>query len=786
VGEPVRIADRYELGAVLGSGGFATVYRARDIERANLPRANAPRDVAVKVMPSAEPEVVERFRLEALALSQLRSANVARVFDFGRDEARGLYLVMELIEGVALDPKSLGRALLPHEVLRAARALLAGLAEAHAARIVHRDIKPANVLVPKGIAGLANLKILDFGIAQTEHRAMLDAAAKKSRTLGTPAYMAPERLVGEASSPASDVYAVGLILFELLGNELLFPDHAARDQLKLRTEIDPSLRNRVPAPLEAMIARMLARDPKDRFTDAGEALADLVNMETAPVDISDFLPPPPAIPSAPVSQPPARRSRSLPPPPYSRPPLGTMRMSRLADDAVRALTTTLHALDVPMLEALARRERGSEIGRVARALSLGLRLEIDAATLVLEPFSERSDLACAVASCLLAPRARVATKARIARGVSARDWIETVDVELGEVLVATETAICGPEEIPRCITRCDRLLARDGKSTNARATLSLAHLALSARARNATRDGVDAWNDFVAADSTSASPMASLLRALMLGALAFRIDDHVARASFERAAQIASDAGATLLEVRSLVSWGGMLVEVPGRLTQGINVLERVATLLLHADCPSLEHIAAHNLGAAFVVEGEFERAAREFHRAREVASGEAPIEFEILSGAQELTARLAAGDTDGGLSVARLLRVSRNVPVAPREAMLVAIALSLARFSEDDLEGARSELAHARTDADTTGDAQLFAGALDVIYAAAAGETIDYLAVAAELHKAAEASGFAAFYWFDAIRAIAKRLSNERVRVASLHAIDRLVVLLAPASPTQ
>jgi hypothetical protein len=192
--------------------------------------------------------------------------------------------------------------------------------------------------------------------------------------------------------------------------------------------------------------------------------------------------------------------------------------------------------------------------------------------------------------------------------------------------------------------------------------------------------------------------------------------------------------------------------------------------------------MAAHNLGAAFVVEGSFERAARQFHHAREVASGETPMEFEILSGAQELTALLAAGDLEAAIGLARLLRVSRNVPVAPRESTLVAIALSLARLAEDDLAAARAELTQARTNADTTGDAQLLAGALEAIYAAASGENVDYLAEAAELHKAAEENGFAAFYWFDALRAIATHLPNARVRADALHAIDRLVVLLAPA----
>ncbi|HEY2368730.1 MAG TPA: serine/threonine-protein kinase, partial [Polyangiaceae bacterium] len=276
------IANRYELGRAIGSGGFATVYRARD--------AVENREVAIKIIPETVEEITERFRLEALALSQLRSANVARVYDFGKDEAHGLYLVMELIEGVALEPNKLGRVLLGHEVLRAARALLSGLAEAHASRLVHRDIKPANVVVPNGIAGLAELKLLDFGIAQSEHRAIMEAEQpnQDARALGTPAYMAPELLMGEKSTPASDVYSAGLVLFELLGHTLLFPDRPAREQLKARTETDPALAIRVPAPLDEILGRMLARDPERRFPDAVEALNELVNMETAPVDIAEL------------------------------------------------------------------------------------------------------------------------------------------------------------------------------------------------------------------------------------------------------------------------------------------------------------------------------------------------------------------------------------------------------------------------------------------------------------------------------------------------------------------
>ncbi len=776
------IANRYELGRVLGSGGFATVYEAKDHAQG--------RDVAVKVIHGAGAsmvagtdgwdEIVERFRLEALQLSQLRSSNVARVYDFGRDDGASegsgaLYLVMELIDGVPLEPRSLGRVLLGHEVLRAARALLSGLAEAHAARIVHRDVKPANVLVPGGIAGLAGLKVLDFGIAQSEHRAQLEAELESAlprprRALGTPAYMAPELLLGEPSSPASDVYSAGLVLYELLGHSMLFPERAAREQLALRTELDPDFAGRVPAPLDAMLARMLARDPEKRYADAGEALAELVNMETAPVEIDELIPPP--SPSV------APRRRSLPPPSVSRPSLGTARMSRLDPDGGHALAAALHTLDLPMLDALARRERGAETSRAARALTLGFRLEIDAATMLLEPLAERGPTAHAVSACVLAPRARVATRARILRGIGeANAWLDTVELEIGALLVAAQAAVSGPEEVPLALARAERMLARPAPRTSARITLELARGALLARSRGTIEQGKRQFEELAETDPSPA-PLSVVLRSLLLGPLAFRMDDHVARACFERAAQLAAETGATLLEARALAALGGMLIEVPGRLSQGLAALERVTTLLRDADAPSLEHLAAHNRGVAYVVEGRFAEAAEQFHRAREVARGETPLEIEILSGAQELSARLAAGDVDGARALARLLDLSRNVPVAPREATLVRVACSLVPLLDGDLAAARADIARARAQSAGAGDALLLAGALDVIHASAAGEPIDFLASAAELHRLAEEHGFAAFYWFDLLRAIVGHVA-EPLREPMTHAVDRLVVLL-------
>ena len=208
-------------------------------------------------------------------MSRLRSRHVARVHDFGRDEGVGLFLVMELIDGVPLDVASLGRALFPHEVLRVARGLLAGLAEAHAHGIVHRDMKPSNVLVPKAGKALDDPRILDFGIARDDRRARVLAEAlgrpetASGVVLGTPAFMAPEQLREGVTTAASDVYAAGLVLFDLLGAGPLFKGATARDQMQARMTSDASVESRVASPLGALLTKMLARDPADALRGRG-------------------------------------------------------------------------------------------------------------------------------------------------------------------------------------------------------------------------------------------------------------------------------------------------------------------------------------------------------------------------------------------------------------------------------------------------------------------------------------------------------------------------------------
>jgi serine/threonine-protein kinase len=422
------LGGRYELGAALGSGGFGTVFRARDR------RTGA--DVAVKlVLPGLGSEpAAQRLRREGTILRRVLSRQVARVYDTGDDE-NGVWLVTELVEGGPLSVETLGRALLPHEVLRVARCLLEGLSAVHVAGIIHGDIKPSNVLTPPGDKALDALKIVDFGLARIMARAEVAAVlgsggAPEGTVLGTARYMAPELLAGGEPTGRSDLYAAGLLLFELLDDGPVFPVGDLRAQLQARLSGDPYLEERVPEPLSDVFAKLLARDPAARYRDGAAAHQAVSDLDTAPVQITKSdetalaprvrvslppqapsVPPLPSLPSAlaPTEETSAAESLSAATmAPSRRPPpaqVSIVRMTSLPGDAVVALRETLRHLDLPMLDALARRERGNAIGRIARAVALALRLEVDAAALILEPLAMQSDVARAIGAAVLAPRA---------------------------------------------------------------------------------------------------------------------------------------------------------------------------------------------------------------------------------------------------------------------------------------------------------------------------------------------------------------------------------------------
>jgi len=255
-----RTLGHYHIVEEIGKGGMGVVYRARD-ERLD-------RDVAVKVLPAgtlADEAARQRFRKEALALSKLNHPNIQTVHDF--DTQDGLdFLVTEYVPGVTLNDRLAGKELPEKEVLRLGQQLAEGLAAAHEQGIVHRDLKPSNLRVtPDG-----RLKILDFGVAKLLGPVSATATTETgTRTMaGTPLYMAPEQRRGEPVDARSDLYAAGLVLWEMATGK---PPVAGRG-LSGTTSPD----------LQRIVEKCLEEDPDLRYQSARDLLADFRRLAQAP------------------------------------------------------------------------------------------------------------------------------------------------------------------------------------------------------------------------------------------------------------------------------------------------------------------------------------------------------------------------------------------------------------------------------------------------------------------------------------------------------------------------
>jgi serine/threonine protein kinase len=254
--------SRYRLERPLGHGGMASVFAARDT---GLDRA-----VAVKLLAenlAGDEELRKRFLREARLAARLSHPNVVSVFDAGEDDGRP-YIVMELVEGKTLAER--GR--MPPEDARALAVQAArGLAHAHDAGLIHRDIKPGNLLVRVD----GTLKIADFGIARA---AEMTALTQAGTVLGTAAYLAPEQALGEQVTPASDVYSLGAVLYELLTGRPPFEFDSLADlaEQQRAMAITPvrELAPQVPRGLEGLVMRCLARNPAYR-PSAAELVEEL-------------------------------------------------------------------------------------------------------------------------------------------------------------------------------------------------------------------------------------------------------------------------------------------------------------------------------------------------------------------------------------------------------------------------------------------------------------------------------------------------------------------------------
>ncbi|WP_284577002.1 serine/threonine-protein kinase [Streptomyces sp. 2P-4] len=253
------VAERYRLDAPIGSGGMGEVYRASDHVLG--------RPVAVKLLlgGAADPSAGDRFRLEAQTAARLNHPHVVGVFDFGSWDDR-FYLVMELVEGASLagELERDGR-LSAERVARIAAQAAAGLAAAHGQGIVHRDIKPGNLLTDAA----GTVKIADFGIAKFVDDPSA-ALTSTGQILGTGLYLAPERALGRQAGPASDVYSLGCVLYQLLTGHPPFQSDTTTGVLYQHVDAQPvpprQLGTDLPAAFEAYLLRLLAKQPEDRPT----------------------------------------------------------------------------------------------------------------------------------------------------------------------------------------------------------------------------------------------------------------------------------------------------------------------------------------------------------------------------------------------------------------------------------------------------------------------------------------------------------------------------------------
>ena len=270
-----RLGGRYELGAVLGSGGMARVYAATDLVLG--------RQVAVKVLDPAlarDPEFLARFGREARTAAMLPThTGIVTIFDSGQDGGAA-YLVMELVTGRTLAQalSSYGR-FQPAVSCRIALDVCRALAVAHGAGLVHRDIKPANIMLTNSDA----VKVVDFGIARTQAG---DGLTRTGAVLGSPSYMAPEQITGGAVDARTDLYALGAVLYEMLTGS---PPFASEDSFAVLTRhlnevpAPPSTINpEVPAEVDRIVGTLLAKSPAQRPGNAEQAAQMLAAFAGAP------------------------------------------------------------------------------------------------------------------------------------------------------------------------------------------------------------------------------------------------------------------------------------------------------------------------------------------------------------------------------------------------------------------------------------------------------------------------------------------------------------------------
>lgn len=279
VGEIVE--NRFEIEKHIGTGGMATVYRAKHL--------HVDLNVAIKILNRDEmnEKDIERLKREAKVLNSIFHPNVVKVYSFGFLESGAPYLVLDLLDGKSLDQMIQSEKCLPIVwLLRAFDQICEGLICAHESGLVHRDLKPSNIMVVKPDEDGAFIKLLDFGIA----RSLVTAPSEQKLTrhgeiFGSPLYMSPEAIQGKEMDHRSDIYAFGCLMYEsitgvppFIGNNVImtFMKHMT-EQAKPMAELTPGLR--IPAEIEAIVAHCMRKDPDARYQSVADVYKDLKEIK---------------------------------------------------------------------------------------------------------------------------------------------------------------------------------------------------------------------------------------------------------------------------------------------------------------------------------------------------------------------------------------------------------------------------------------------------------------------------------------------------------------------------
>jgi eukaryotic-like serine/threonine-protein kinase len=351
------LAERYEIERELGRGGMGVVYRARHVTLG--------RPVAIKVLHTkltADPAVSKRFDREALAASKLDHPNCVQVIDFGRTDDGLEYLVMQFLDGKELRDE-LGWPMNHRRAARLAAQVLRALEHAHRKGLVHRDLKPENVFIVRDDDGEEHVKLVDFGIVKLlDAEGVYEKLTRAGLVFGTPRYMAPEQAAGGKIDERTDLYAVGVLLHEMLRGKPPFDADEAPIVLRMHMIADPPpLPADVPKPLREIVDKLLAKSPGERpasAKEAREALDAIVAMpaKAAAQVSSEVVPEQSALPPLQAPAPPLRVSPVAPAPaaaavPVAPPPSAsrpTMPVAVPPTESTRAATLAFESPRSPL------------------------------------------------------------------------------------------------------------------------------------------------------------------------------------------------------------------------------------------------------------------------------------------------------------------------------------------------------------------------------------------------------------------------------------------------------